>query len=243
MREVTSKHFGHLWVWSDHVGHFIETGAWWDQQIQPSIDGAVNKDAWALDLGANIGWFTIYMAGLFKHVLSVEAHPQTFELLRRNITERGLTNVTMVNQAAYDRSVVLNLAPTRYVGFVVTPDLKDCTGASSVAFGPDVPNELGVSIQGGPIDDLIPPDVQVACVKCDVQGADLRALMGLRKTIDRCRPRLIWEVEHGQMPVHGDTQQTYTQFFVDIGYTVTRIRADLWDYVSDPKEGLKWGKG
>ena len=42
-----------------------------DQQIQPAIDSADVTGA-ALDLGANIGWFTVYMARRFAKVLAWE---------------------------------------------------------------------------------------------------------------------------------------------------------------------------
>lgn len=245
-RQVVSPYVGPIWVWSDSAGNCIEAGAWWDQQIQPWIDGVVDPVAWAIDLGASIGWFTIYMAGLFKHVLSVEAHPQTFTLLQRNLAERGLQNVTAINVAAYDRETTLSLMPASIVGFTVTEDLGDCLGASSVAFGPAawfeatgqlaLLRDLTLEVPARPIDAFVPPDAHVALIKCDVQGCDLRALVGLEQTIRRCRPRILWEVEHGIIGLHGDTQETYKDFFDRMGYSVTRVRDDLFDYVSDPIE-------
>jgi FkbM family methyltransferase len=237
-RQVVSKHVGPIWVWSDAPGHFIETGSWWDQQLQPYIDQVADATAWAIDLGANIGWFSIYLAGLFQHVVSVEAHPQTFDLLLRNIAERALTNVHAINCAAYDRATTLRLAPTAFVGFPVTTDLGDCASASSVAFAtPEALRGEGLlSIGARRIDDNIPPRAHVALIKCDVQGCDLRALMGLEDTIRRCRPRILWELEGGLVRLHDDHQEDYAAFFTRLDYSVTRIREDLWDYVSDPLE-------
>ena len=56
-----------------------------------------------VDVGANLGLMTLHAAkavGPMGRIVSIEAHPATFQRLLRNIRENGLRNVTMLNVAA-----------------------------------------------------------------------------------------------------------------------------------------------
>jgi tRNA/tmRNA/rRNA uracil-C5-methylase (TrmA/RlmC/RlmD family) len=116
MRTVTGP-WGSFRAWDhDILGNAIAKGEFWDQQIQSAIDEA-DPTGWAIDLGANIGWFTVYMAKRFAHVLAVEAHPGTYKLLVENVTSHEVTHkVTTIGGAAYDAAVDLWMVPAVWHG-------------------------------------------------------------------------------------------------------------------------------
>ncbi len=63
----------------------------------------------ALDIGANIGYFTVMMArivGSFGRVYAVEPHPGNFELLRTNVARNGVADRTEVQELAIARASV-----------------------------------------------------------------------------------------------------------------------------------------
>jgi FkbM family methyltransferase len=69
-----------------------------------------------LDLGANIGMFSILAAKRLVprgHVVAVEANPYTAAVLRRNVIENGFSNVEVIEAAAapMDGKAELHLAP------------------------------------------------------------------------------------------------------------------------------------
>ena len=61
----------------------------------------------ALDIGANIGYFTVMMArivGAEGHVYAVEPHPGNFELLRTNVARNGFSDSTELQEIAIART-------------------------------------------------------------------------------------------------------------------------------------------
>lgn len=222
---------GPFHVWShDQVGHVIGDGTtFWDWQLRPAIDAAAARqpDGWALDLGAAFGWFTVYLAERFAHVVAVEASSETYALLCRNIDDRGL-QVSACNFAAYDVRGRFSLVSDAMIGWPIHA-LDDEPNASSIAFWP---SDAGVS--GGPVEDILVPGAPVALIKVDVQGCDLRAMKGLTQTIDRCRPTLLFEYEMGPSLWHGDTFDDYLDFLRSHRYRWTELPAS--NYWAEPEE-------
>lgn len=227
MRTVSSL-LGPFQVWdADNLGNVLEAGQFWDSQLKPFIDSAAinHQDDWAIDIGANVGWFTRYLSTLFAHVVAVEAHPETFALLQQNV--QGL-DVHRIQGVAYDRDGVWFAPPPR------TPDLHRSADASSVAFVRTYTDEgLAKSVV---LDNLVAATAHVALIKCDAQGCDLRALRGCRAIIRRCRPVILLEYEPGPSSWHGDDWDDYRQFFRRLAYRVIRVRKDISDYVAYPEE-------
>jgi FkbM family methyltransferase len=62
----------------------------------------VNSDDVILDLGAHIGSFTCMVSSKVKKVVSYEADPNNFELLKENT--KDLKNVEIHNQAVFDKN-------------------------------------------------------------------------------------------------------------------------------------------
>jgi hypothetical protein len=92
--------------------------------------------------------------------------------------------------------------------------------------GPSLDNPGGTSIvvaENGPIkaydlDQFIQPQEQVCLIKSDAQGCDLKALQGLRQTIERCRPAILFEFEERLALYQGQTWADYLEFLYKIDY-------------------------
>lgn len=225
MKQIQSV-CGPFWVWeSDHLGQVLESGAFWDAHLLPFLEEAPR--GWALDLGANVGVFSRWLAQRHDHVLAVEAHPTTNAMLGLNVPEAEIHS-----RVAYDRAAWFRVAATDTVGWQ-TSDLARSPNASSIPFVRVFDNDADTFL-GGPVDELVPWDAPVTVIKCDVQGCDLRALRGLRQTIARCRPLILFEFEEQASSWHGDDWSDYVTFFEQMRYTVERIRGDIWDFVARP---------
>lgn len=230
----------------DALTKALQRGEWWDRHLLPAID-RVDRAGWAIDLGANIGWFTIYLARRFDRVLAVEAHHQTAGLLHINLAHilelEQQRRVQIVQRAAYDHGKVrLGVASRVVHGWSAdTPtvaDLNQHPHAAGLAF---VPQAADQEVEGAywvetvRVDDLVPLVARVRLIKIDVQGATLRALYGCQEVIQRDRPTIVFEYEPGVSAAHGDGWDDYVDFFQQRRYTLTRIDGPWEDFVAVPQ--------
>lgn len=65
------------------------------------------------------------------------------------------------------------------------------------------------------LDEIIPPDRHISIVQLDVEGHEEQALKGARKLIERCRPILVLENDHGLI-----SSSWFKKNILSIGYKV-----------------------
>jgi len=129
---------------------------------------AITPGSLVLDVGANVGIYTLLAAKRGARVIAVEADPRNVEMLRRHIHLNGFDDrVSVLHMAASDRDSALTLY--RNSG--------NC-GHSSLFKGHDP-----VVVPGKTIDSLGLPPIDVC--KMDIEGAEMMALSGMRNSISR----------------------------------------------------------
>ena len=71
-------------------------------EIMGWIENHIHSDSTFIDIGSNIGIYSIYIAKKYKntHTISVEAHPEVFGLLKENKNLNNIDNMDVVNLAA-----------------------------------------------------------------------------------------------------------------------------------------------
>ena len=158
---------------------------------------------WALDVGANVGHYTMRMAeivGPSGRVVALEPVPDTFSLLAANMRLAMHANVTLLNVAASDTIATAHMQIPRFADGRVNFYQAHLTAEAG-----------GLAVLTLPVDALSLP--RVSLVKIDVEGHELSALRGMQRTIERDRPVLI--VETG-------AQQT-ADMLTGLGYRVERL--------------------
>jgi FkbM family methyltransferase len=119
-----------------------------------------------LDVGANIGDFTLGTARMADKIIAVEPGKRNFSALETNLTVNGIENVIAVNAAATD-----------------TANTVFMQGNTSDLF---VTNEnCGEEVEGFTIDKIVQENCidKVDVVKLDVQGHELPVLIGMRQLL------------------------------------------------------------
>ena len=141
---------------------------------------------WAIDVGANVGFYTKRLAELVGpegRVLAFEPVPETFVLLANNIESCRLSNVTLFNAAVSETTNLLGMRVPEYKG----TGLRNFYQAHLSSARDGQFRVLTLCI-----DSLQIPKA-VRLVKIDAEGHELSVLKGMRNTLERDHPILIVE--------------------------------------------------
>lgn len=218
----------------DVIGDALAEGRFWEDHLRPYMDEAVGPGrgggyGTAIDIGAYIGFHTVYMAYHYSRVIAFEPVPQTRVFLHDNLVRNRVSNVLVVPMGAYDRPAILRKATEAETGW--NPDLT--RHAPSVPWFPGAGTAEIIAVTLA--DDFVNPSERVRFVKIDAQGCDYRALKGLERTIARCRPLIVMEWEQGYAEGHGTYWPQVEIWASDHQYSVQRITEHAWDYVLRPE--------
>jgi FkbM family methyltransferase len=178
------------WIGRSYLQH--------DSSFDPAelafLRGALEPGAVAIDVGANVGVYTVSAArrvGAAGRVIAVEADDEYVPRLRSNLARNGIENVTVVAAAAgaSDGEVELTLAADR--AFSSIKPLVSYRGAGESRTVPLRRLDTIWSDAGEPA---------VAFAKIDVEGAELEVIAGSERLLERCRPALVVEVSSETEP-------------------------------------------
>lgn len=155
-----------------------------------------------VDVGANIGGYSIWAAELGADVIALEPAEDTFQCLRDNIT---LNNYAIV-------AIQAAAGPT--------------CGDRRFSYGKDTLNrfdpEGSVKTKVLTIDSII-KDRVVAGMKVDVEGFELDVLRGCQHALSERRIRLIQlEWNHASLSAFGTDRRPVADFLAEYGYSLHR---------------------
>lgn len=220
------------WVQEFPGGVLVEPHLRW--RVLPEIERRV-KDMWmyeyvprpgdvVLDIGAGTGWETLCfsrLVGQSGSVVSIEAHPRTFECLTEMCRRNSLDNVTRIFGAA-----------AAEVGSLLISNEADYAAnrVVEISSGTPVPSlrldSLYDSLQLGRIDLL----------KMNIEGAERAALDGMRRAIRRTQHVVIschdfLADDHGTESMR--TRAEVVRFLEQAGFKVIFRTSDSRPYVRD----------
>lgn len=214
----------------DVIGRTIAADVFWDYHFRPYIDTLEDGDVF-VDVGANIGFFTIYAARKGCKVYSFECSEPVFDLLKRNVELNSVQDKVVLHDIAlYDSVRFMKLNPEwEQVDYETAPN----SGGMSLV--PVIGHMSGDVVLAKALDEFAIPKVNL--IKIDTQGADLGVLYGARETIKRCKPTILFEIEPIPARLHGHTDEMYMQFMAEMNYTVHELFSGAHgykDYVGVP---------
>lgn len=128
------------------------------------------------DIGANIGYYTLFfsrLAGPQGHVYAFEPAPDLHAILQENVRLNGYTNVTIEQKAVTGSTGPLTLF------------MEEGRPEDNRIFPDHKVERSEVSIQGVALDDMNLP--APAFIKMDIQGAEILALRGMRRILEQSK--------------------------------------------------------
>ncbi|MCO6416055.1 FkbM family methyltransferase [Siccirubricoccus sp. KC 17139] len=162
----------------------------------------------AVDVGANIGIYTLFLSrylGPSGHVFAFEPSEISYPELVENLTRNQVTNVTASRLALSDRAGTaalfqINGSP---VNFSLAEEAHTDTETVSVTM-------LDAFLQE--------PPTRLSFMKIDVEGFEYRVLQGARNTLERHRPTVMFEVSDSAMARANTDRAALENFFRRLGY-------------------------
>jgi FkbM family methyltransferase len=168
----------------------VRHGTFYEVEVLERIRDRVKEraNAAAIDAGAFIGTHSTYFAKFcgLRPVISFEANPNTFPLLKYNIAANQLNEKVIASRKALG-------ANPGYA--VVKSSQPDNQGASALSFfSEESQGSIEVSTLDIEVQALSERVSDVALIKIDVEGTELAVLEGAMTTISAYRPVLCIEV-------------------------------------------------
>jgi len=148
------------------------------------IEKIVKPGDVVLDLGANIGYYTLLLArkvGDKGKVFTFEPDPYYFNLLKKNVKENHYKNVVLANKVVFNKNGKIKLQ--------TFPDQRD----SPKVYGEKQSNDyIGLStkdiaVEMVRLDDYLKNVNTVDFVKIDIEGSEGMAFAGMIKLVRRSK--------------------------------------------------------
>ncbi|MGH9387904.1 MAG: FkbM family methyltransferase [Vicinamibacterales bacterium] len=218
----------HLDDWVDQ--HIYVTGNYEDMTAM-AIAALLRPGDVSIDVGANVGFFTLLMAtrvGGDGAVWAFEPSPQVRSRLIVNLNLNTARQVTVREEAAS------NVNGTR----VFFGGSQDHSGIASLR---PVQNSSGsYEVRTCRLSSAIPKTMMPHLVKIDVEGAEYLALEGMRELLEAHHPDIILEITDAFLTEMASSPAEVHLFLTSLGYRMYRID---WDGLTAcPSFEASWPK-
>lgn len=166
-----------------------------------------------LDVGCHYGIFSVFaskLVGPAGRVIAVEPHPESLQVLRKNLAANHCENVEVLNVAFSDTTGPLALSYNEY-----------CAGPQRASD----PASAVHTTQGIAGDEALRSAPVPMAVKIDVEGHEFAVLFGLKQTLSNgaCR-KLCLEIHPPLLPP-GIDQEGIMAFIRNCGFKFMRVAA------------------
>jgi FkbM family methyltransferase len=172
--------------WALHKTYVFGT---YEPGVVRGLEELVRPGWTAVDVGANIGYFTLLMANLVGpqgKVIAFEPLAENFRILRENIQLNGHANVVVENLALMSRTerIELRSATPGAITWVASVKIDQNSAVESQ------------SVEAVTLDEYVQTKgiAKVDFLKIDVEGAEASVLEGATNVLNRDKPILLIEM-------------------------------------------------
>ncbi|MFH1888963.1 MAG: FkbM family methyltransferase [Candidatus Omnitrophota bacterium] len=140
------------------------------------VKSSVKEGQVVVDIGANIGYYTLLFAELVGKggkVFAFEPNPDNFSLLSKNVSANGFENVVLVNKAVSDMTGPIKLYISK----------RNCGDHRIYDYGE---RRRVIEVGSVRLDDYFRDfEGKIDFIKMDIQGAELLAVRGMPSLLEK----------------------------------------------------------
>lgn len=181
----------------DDIGDHVIAHGWYEDVLLRAIfdhflaaDAGAFRSGAALDVGANIGNHSLWLSRRFAQVYAFEPNPVCIKLFEANMLMNQVDNVRLFALGLSDTSMLMTFHA----------NLEGNLGRSGVTqtLAATATRSFPVQLERGDdvLDGAIPAQLPLLLVKLDIEGHEMQALAGLRQTLLRHQPLVLFESHH-----------------------------------------------
>lgn len=168
-------------LWDSAVATNLFVNRVWEPEETNVIRGLLREGDVFVDIGANIGYFTLLASdavGSTGKVFAFEPDPRNFRLLRKNVETNRCKNVKLEAKAIMEacKPLTLHLSNINFGDHRVYASHDDAMYNHGA-------QRSEVQVEGITLDGYLPAGSRVDFVKMDIQGAEYFALQGMKRVL------------------------------------------------------------
>lgn len=201
---------------NDEIAAAIKNNQIFDKEIVEWASKFIRPKTSVLDIGSNFGQMSVLFSKLLNgkgRVYSFEADDWVYKILLKNIKANRKNGVIIPHFGAVHNKNNKTL-------FFPVQDFKKYQSYGS--FGIDYIARRGRKVKSLTIDGLKIKE-QISFMKIDIEGGDLKAMEGARKTIKKNKMPIIFEFQGIYQDKYNMHFQDYIDFVEDINYKFSRV--------------------
>lgn len=184
----------------------------WKHAFDADFYRKASRGGACVEVGANIGSTTVFLADFFTRVHAFEPSSRNREVLKRNLDINGVRNTTIIPAALADRvgTAVLHL------------DAANNSGQDSLLPQEEAGRAATEQVPVTTLDAALPGVTDVTLVHIDAEGYDVKVLEGARAFLRRQqqRPCVLVEFAPRQMLRAGSTADDLLAIVGEFGYRI-----------------------
>ena len=206
----------------DFIQRYIYYFGVWEPNISAWIERSLAPGDVFIDVGANIGYYSLLagrIVGSHGKVVAIEALPEIFDRLARHVAENHLENVRLVNEAAAAEPGEITL----YFG------AEQNIGSTSMVQSAET-SDRTATVPARPLWAMLTAQERqrARVIKIDVEGAEATVVRGLQLDSPEYRRdlELVIEVSCERWHDEGARANEFIRFMQAFGFNVYVLRND-----------------
>jgi FkbM family methyltransferase len=197
----------------------------WEPDVANGLCKFFAPDMCFVDIGANIGWFTLLAADYISRqngngvVYSVEANASIVPYLAASVVDSCLARYVKILPYAASDSLKLVSISSSIHGNIGGFGITSADNTSELTENKQI-------VPAMPLDAIFGNFSRIDLIKLDIEGAEPHAIKGLSKTLQRLRPAVFIEINPSALTSCASQSPEYLyQQMCDLGYECYDFRA------------------
>lgn len=202
------------------IGENIIQAGQYEPAITAFLKQNLKEGMTFIDVGANIGYFTLLAAtlvGSSGKTIAVECNARNCELIYMSLHRNGLSNVLVYPFAVSDSQKLMSFSWGFSNGFVSSLDENE---------------REAVIVPAVTLDSLLPNEGRIDLIKMDIEGSEAKAWKGMKLLIEKHRPTILMEFFPALLKtISGVEGEEFLSQIFAVGYTASILQSGVEEAV------------